>query len=282
MSNKTQVIVEMETGDIDDVLTLIWMLLNPKINILCICVVPGSPAQIGLIQTITKKYNKNIPIGCADEKSSMIPTKSYHTIFNYDICEDPIPFGYELINKYNNKDVTLFTIGPIKSAIKAIQKYPKLEFSNWVGQGGFAGVGVVPTELIMDKFKNQVTCATFNFGSKADDILQLLKHVKTTHLVSKNVCHRFLYTEEFDKIIPKDIQTIMQQRYGDDLFTKQKAMHDLLAVVSLVDKSAFEFREVELFMEKRQWGSKLKTGSNVFISVDYHQNNVYDVLSLKN
>jgi pyrimidine-specific ribonucleoside hydrolase len=46
-----------------------------------------------------------------------------------------------------------------------------------------------------------------------------------------------------------------------------KKLHDPLAAMALLHPEIFEFKEVELYRERGKWGSRLKEGTNTFISV---------------
>ena len=58
---------------------------------------------------------------------------------------------------------------------------------------------------------------------------------------------------------------------GMDLYLKKrpdgKAFHDPLAACCAIDSSICEFKEVELYREKGQWGSKISNTPNALISV---------------
>ena len=57
-----QIILEIETGDIDDILALIYLLNRTDCLIKCILIVPGSIDQMNIIKKIRKIYFKKLLI----------------------------------------------------------------------------------------------------------------------------------------------------------------------------------------------------------------------------
>lgn len=46
-----------------------------------------------------------------------------------------------------------------------------------------------------------------------------------------------------------------------------KAFHDPLAACVAIDPEVCESKEVEIYREKGEWGSRIKDGTNTFISI---------------
>jgi hypothetical protein len=158
---KTQVCIEMETGDIDDILTLIILLQNKNIKVRAIVVTPGSLLQIGLIKSILHTYGYAVPVGGYNPKSDAKLGHQYTKLFDFAPAQ-PSEWidGVELLRINSGPDVTLFTIGPPKASGKLMMEFPQTEFKELVAQGGFAGVGVVPEDKILEKFKGLTHCVT--------------------------------------------------------------------------------------------------------------------------
>ena len=57
------IISDMETGDPDDLITLLLLLNNPQVNLKAVTCYEGSSIQIGLINYIISLSDRAIPIG---------------------------------------------------------------------------------------------------------------------------------------------------------------------------------------------------------------------------
>lgn len=104
-----------------------------------------------------------------------------------------------------DENTVLITGAPLKNLGAAIQNSNDQQFriGAWFCQGGFAGEGVVPTELQMPKFKGKITCPTFNLNGDVKSA-QLALHypgIGSIHFVSKNVCHRVAYETNLHSLI---------------------------------------------------------------------------------
>jgi pyrimidine-specific ribonucleoside hydrolase len=157
--------------------------------------------------------------------------------------------------------------------------------------GGFAGEGVVPSELIMEKFKGVTTCQSWNLSSTTGIALKLQKYsgIKKRFFISKNVTHRVIYDKKIHSVLneaknySKSIKLIWQ---GMDVYLKKhaegKKIHDLLAAVCAIDESVCKFIEVELYHEKKNhfvyWGSKAISDSKTWISIDYDHEKFLKIL----
>ena len=60
------IVLEMETGDPDDFLTLLRMLDYPDLNLKAVVLNPGAPEQVGLVRWALERFDKNIPVGALD------------------------------------------------------------------------------------------------------------------------------------------------------------------------------------------------------------------------
>lgn len=57
-----------------------------------------------------------------------------------------------------------------------------------------------------------------------------------------------------------------------------KAFHDPLAACVAIDPTICEFREVEIYTQKGEWGSRLKDNTNTFISIAVNKERFEEVL----
>ena len=98
--------------------------------------------------------------------------------------------------------------------------------------------------------------------------------IEERYLVSKNVCHGVVYDAEFDQ----KMEAVKHKSEGFNLIYQGmhqylqrhplgKKLHDPLAACVAIDKNICEFREVEMYRQKGQWGANLKKGTNTFITI---------------
>ena len=72
--------------------------------------------------------------------------------------------------------------------------------------------------------------------------------------------------QEYNSPADSQIHRIM------DIYLKKhsgKACHDLLAAWAMINPNSVEWEEVEIYYDQGKVGSRLKSGTNTFISVGY-------------
>merc|ERR1712039_1110426 len=101
-----------------------------------------------------------------------------------------------------DQNVTLVTGAPLHNLGDAL-KFKSFKLGLLVAQGGFAGDGVVPAEMQMDKFKGMLTCPTWNFcgNIKAAEAALASSCITRKICVSKNVCHSVVYDEDWHRTL---------------------------------------------------------------------------------
>ena len=285
---KIPILWDMETQDPDDFFTLLLLLDHPRVDLKAVTVTPGSRHQIGLVRQALKWFDRNdLPVGSTDINypKSCVSEWHYKTYGDVPPSDDSVSAG-DLLSRLCNESTTLVTGANLKNLGRAMD-HPEFRLGRLVAQGGFAGEGVVPPELQMLKFKGMVTCPTFNLNGDPKSALRALSdpRILKRYFVSKNVCHRVLYTESFHSIFgslshkSKSIARIWQGM--DRYFHKNplgKAFHDPLAAACAIDESVGVWRPVEMFRENGKWGSKLKENSDTFVIIDYNANKFLDTL----
>ena len=101
-------IFEMETGDPDDYLTLLFLIGNPKVDIIGVNISPGSWDQVSVVKQAFKRFGiQNIPVG------SFVRTdddKKRVSAWHYKIGLDstrvaPDMIGADLLDKLFAEDV---------------------------------------------------------------------------------------------------------------------------------------------------------------------------------
>jgi inosine-uridine nucleoside N-ribohydrolase len=98
--------------------------------------------------------------------------------------------------------------------------------------------------------------------------------VQQRDLVSKNVCHGVICDRTFHQRLQPFQNTTPGLRLifeGMELYLQinpmGKMFHDPLAACIAVNREIASFREVELYRERGEWGSRLAVGTQSFITV---------------
>jgi len=248
---------------------------------------------VGLIKHVLKIIGIDIPIGSyKPDKDKKCVSNIYYKMYGNFNPSKPDGLGYEIMKQSIDKypDCMVLTGGPLHNLGQLLEKYPELKIKKWVAQGGFAGDNVVPEEFRLSKFKGKITCATYNFNGAPKEALLILQspNIGEKVLVSKNVCHGVYY----DKSMHQKMHAVSNNHLGlkliydgmDKYLQRKpdgKLFHDPLAACVMIEPSICEFREVELYREKGNWGSKLKSGTNTFISISVNLEKFTTVLTCR-
>jgi pyrimidine-specific ribonucleoside hydrolase len=278
------VVWDMETQDPDDYLTLLLLLGHPKVNLKAVTITPGSPAQVGLIQQTLTWFDLNLPIGANNPGHSKpcVSPWHYEAYGTIPSSSDAEPGG-ELLLRFCDESTTLITGAPLKNLGAALnlartRSGTPFRIGRLVAQGGFAGEGVVPREMQLDKFKGMATCPTYNLNGDPASALAVLgfEGIGIRRLVSKNVCHSVYYDLEmhsrFEAVKGKNLALDLIWKGMDVYLAKRpvgKKFHDPLAACCAIDDSIGTWAEVELYREKGAWGARMSPGSRTWIIMSY-------------
>eukprot|EP00414_Alexandrium_minutum_P001939 CAMPEP_0113824216 /NCGR_PEP_ID=MMETSP0328-20130328/3132_1 /TAXON_ID=39455 /ORGANISM="Alexandrium minutum" /LENGTH=283 /DNA_ID=CAMNT_0000792157 /DNA_START=24 /DNA_END=874 /DNA_ORIENTATION=+ /assembly_acc=CAM_ASM_000350 len=272
----------METGDPDDVLTLLFLCSHPAVELRAVTVTPGSDEQVALVRWILEQMGmKHVRLGAQGWPGNA--KKQVDLQAEYTPASLAAERADTVLLECCDESVTLVTGAPLHN-LGDVLKLDGFRLGRLVAQGGFAGEGVVPWEKQMDKFRGQHVCRTWNFGGNIPAAQAALSSTDIARkvCVSKNVCHAVYYDHEWHaalgaaaKAAPPGRRALALQMMHDtmDAYLRHrpggKKLHDPLALAVALDESVCELAEVELFCQKGQWGSRLCPGSNTWISVDY-------------
>lgn len=235
------VLFDMETGDPDDLITLILLLVNPDVQLRGITCYQGSPIQIGLIHHVLKLADKDIPVGGwnCEEPSELSPyyTEVVGQWKNAQASMNPVEVFQQVFAEYPNTHV--LTGAPLTNLGIVLDTLPNIQIKDMVTQGGFLG-DVLPPELKLKKFKNKNSFRTYNLGNDLDAFTKVnfSTNIEKLTYVTKDLCHGFLYTPEIHKNVSfgeSPIQQLLKkclEKYA--LAEKSKAMHDPLAMLVMI------------------------------------------------
>ena len=286
-----QFVFDMETGDPDDVLTLVLLIGHPAVDLRAITVTPGTPHQIGLVRHVLQMLGVERPVGSFNldhMKARGTPDERYVTCVSaghYKWLGEVPPSrdaepGWKILHEHLDPTTTLLTGAPLKNLGKALREGPPQPFP-WVAQGGFAGEGVVPRNKQLLKFTGLRTCPTFNFNGDPKSALLALTHkaITSRRLVSKNVCHGVVYDWTMHDRLARHLalsysslshdpherqlhRESLQMLYaGMEIYLQKrpagKAFHDPLAACCAINPDIGTWAKVRMFREKGQWGATL-------------------------
>lgn len=232
------IIFDMETGDPDDIITLLLLLNNPQVNLKGVSCYEGSPLQIGLIQHVIELSGLVVPVaGWNTEEKELNPY--YHNIFGTwkSIKADINPI--ELLNEQLTENVKLLTGAPLTNIALFLRKYPNKIIEKMVVQGGYLG-NVIPFEKRLDKFKKRDAIRTYNLSNdiEAFNIINYSEQICDLTYVTKDLCHGFLYHSDIHKNINfsnNKTGQLLKKALGHYANKNTlKAMHDPLAMLYLL------------------------------------------------
>jgi inosine-uridine nucleoside N-ribohydrolase len=275
--SKINLSFDMETADPDDVLTLCLLSHHPRVNLVSVTVTPGSRSQIGLVKFVLKKLNKNIPVGSKNKDHPKQCVSQFHYNWLGNIPEaEPDEIGSILLEKmllqYPDLNIVCgASLGNIGALLDR-----DINLKRIIVQGGFAGDNIVPSELVLEKFKGRITCPTFNLNGDVPSALKVLSSDKIEHrvFVSKNVCHNVIYDQPMHSfMLPHigknpglDLMIAGMSVYLEKNRTG-KAFHDPLAACVAIEPDICKFALVELYRSKGEWGSRYSCHPNAYISI---------------
>ena len=197
------VVLDLETGDPDDVLTLILAACHPRVDLRAVTVTPGGRDQLVLMKWVLGQLGvRNVRLGARawpdNAKCKGFSETAYTKLLGRGrisaaLSDAEVSPAGALIAEVcaEHADATLFTGAALHNLGAALELGAKIP--RWVGQGGFCGVGVVPdTAPTLPAFAGRRFYPTFNFGGnrEAAEAALASKSIGRRVLVGKNVCHR--------------------------------------------------------------------------------------------
>ena len=282
---------DMETSDPDDVFTLCILATHPRVELLSVTVTPGSDEQVGVVRHVLGLLGRSsVPVG-GSTASNPKHVSEFHRKWLGDVPPArPDGSGPDVLAEALRRrpDAVLLTGAPLKNPGAMLKAHQDVRMSAWVAQGGFAGDSVVPPEHRLEKFAGRETCPTFNFNGApafAKDMLAS-DRIGGRWLVSKNVCHGVVYDAEFHSRVGALSRRTPGMRLvheGMSVYLagrpEGKAFHDPLAAAVALDRGVCGFREVEVYRERGDWGSRLSPGTGTWIAVSVDMDRFFSTLT---
>jgi len=270
---------DMETGDPDDFMTLLWLADHPQINLKAVTVTPGSRSQIGVVRWGLEQLGVDLPVGAYNIEHPKESVSDWHySTFGLIQPRDDAEPGWKVLAENLDINTTLLTGAPLKNLKILLRDHlPEgFELGRWVAQGGFAGDNLVAPEHRLEKFNGMITCPTYNFNGDPKGANLALVHpvIKERRCVSKNICHGVVYDGKFHEAVGTVRDTRKSMRMIYDAMTgylrkhpEGKKFHDPLAACCALDPSIAQWTQVEVYRAQGKWGSRAAEGSGTWITV---------------
>lgn len=285
------VIYEMETQDPDDLFALALLCHHPEVNLRGVVITPGSKHQAAIIKTALKQLDRgDVLVGSFNIDHPKSCVSPWWISFLGNAFGGGVDRGWEIINEllHDYPDLTYISGSPIKNLGEYMKKHDTFNIKRWVAQGGFAGDNIVPDKYRLPKFAGKITCPTFNFNGDPKSAKAALASpcIDERVLVSKNVCHGFLYDQDMhdkfslfkDENIGLNMIYRGMKRYLSKTNKDGKLFHDPLAICVAIDPTIAELAQVEIYREKGEWGSNPSSCSNTWITINVDKDKAFDIM----
>jgi inosine-uridine nucleoside N-ribohydrolase len=283
-------LLDMETSDPDDFLTLLILLGHPQVELRAVTITPGTREQVGLVRWALRAFGReDVAVGAHSPEHPKRCVSAWHySAYELEPVEaDPDDLGPAVLARHLGEQTTLVTGAALKNLGRLLSAdSPPERLGRLYVQGGFAGEGVVPPERQLAKFRGLTTCPSFNLNGDPKAVFRVLEHraaFSDLRFVSKNVCHGVIYDSALHERAQQALAAMapgsrqhqswswVVRGMGHYLSKNPggKAFHDPLAASCAIDPGLAEWAEVEIFRERGEWGSRLAPGSGVHIITGY-------------
>lgn len=280
------VVLDMETGDPDDFLTLLLLAGHPAVNLHAVTVTPGSPSQVGIVRHgLALLGRSDVRVGAfnLDHPKACVSRWHYRVLGEVapSLAAEP---GGRLLAEVCDESTTLICGGPLKNLGAALAG-ERLRLGRLVVQGGFAGEGVVPAADQLPKFRGRRTCPSYNLNGAPGSALAALAYpgIGQRRFVAKNVCHAVVYDHDLHArvagVMDASPSLALIHRLMTDYLTARpegKILHDPLAACCAIDPEIGTWAEVEIYREHGEWGARIASGTRTLIITGYDRQRFLD------
>lgn len=267
--------------DIDDYLTLLMALKRDDIELAYISIHNPSVSEISLLKNTILQNTNSYPTIVISGEITAYDDDIHKSLMN--IASLTLDYKKiitlsleELLSDKSIKlsELTYFTGGSLYTLSKIMEKESNV--TAFI-QGGYAGSNIIPNEIALKKFKSRDAVPSWNLNLDLDATLKVLSYSNANlHFISKNICHASLISEVDLKNKTGNAVEVLINYFGytEDSRLKNKAMHDVLAFMSIFDVNLVSFERVTLTTLIKEggytkWKSEINNDSNVKISVNF-------------
>jgi pyrimidine-specific ribonucleoside hydrolase len=302
----TRVILDMETQDPDDFLTLVFVAGHPRLQLCAVTLLPGTPEQVGLVRWLLQRLNGDaahaIDVGVGPgsrHDATCVSGWHYRAFGPIPPSADSEPAAAVLI-RHSGTGAVLLTGAALTNVGAALRACPTLRYNAWFGQGGFAGGTLVPASVPwppnLHRWREARFAPTYNFCGNVEAAKRALAHPGFGRilLASKNVCHRNFCDAGFAarisaraahaaeaasaSVFPARAAAALQLlARGTQVYLEKKPqgkkLHDPLIAACLLDESICTWERVSVSYDKAShgWGATKEAHGTTFISTDFDQ-----------
>ncbi|MGI5170263.1 nucleoside hydrolase [Spirillospora sp. CA-253888] len=283
-------LLDLETQDPDDVLTLCLVAGHPRVRLRAVSVTPGSDDQVGLIRHVLERLgHAHVPVGARDPGTGRPYVSGFHRRWLggwRPAAPDGTPEEVLSAALRSHPDAVVLTGGPVGN-LRRLLETPGVRLARWVAQGGFAGDRLVAPEHRLAKFAGRDSCPTFNFNGDPPAALHALDAqapIGRRELVSKNVTHGVAYDRDFhDRLAPHRDRTagLSLVHEAMEVYLRRrprgKLLHDPTAACAAIDPAVATWAEVEVYRDAGGWGARPAAGTATFITTALDHARLFDV-----
>ena len=111
-----RLILDMQTRDPDDALMLCLVATHPDVELLAVCLNPGTPAQIGVVRELLRRLGREVPVGARNPDSPSDAVSPFHAAWLGTVApEDPDAVAHRLMASVlaSHPDAVLLTGAPL-------------------------------------------------------------------------------------------------------------------------------------------------------------------------
>ena len=244
------VLFDMDVGDSDDFITLLLLLNNPDVQVRGITCYQGSALEVGLINHVLHFVHiEDVLVGGWNFfEPTVLPAFFTQTVGKWK-SEKPLYNPGEVCSKILKMypDTQILTTAPLTNLQFMLDNLYGINIKSVTTQGGYLGK-MVPNPL--PKFANRSSYRTYNLGTDipAFEMVNSSNKIEKLTYVTKDMCHGFIYTEEFHKTIKFRSSKISQllKNCLSYYATAGKAMHDPLAMLIMLYPRLGQFLPIEM------------------------------------
>lgn len=270
--------------DVDDFFTLVYALEN-NFPVEVVSLNEPSLDELYLAKSVLAFFGRSdIPVLVLGGVRTYPEDKDVNP-YLLTLCEKVSDSEYETFNNFmyevDMSDMTVFCGGSMTMLACLVSTF-KNDCFEAVIQGGFAGKKLVGEENTLNKFKNREKVPSWNLNLDLYSTISVLESDIKKRFVSKNICHDSYIdlkdVENIDSIFAEWLTGFFL--YNIENTEKKytnKCMHDLLALLTVVDKELVDFIPVDLKYEKDvekkivKWWSEENNASNISISKSFNK-----------
>jgi len=267
-----RIILDLELrDDIDDCLLLLYCLIN-KIDIYAIILTSPTRLEVQLANSVIARYSVNTRLIINNSRELLVNNDVNNCLMFMMSDVEDLSIDIDSNNAFDSEHQYIYMCGGALTSLQHLMN--KINISKAYIQGGFAGSDVCGIENTLYKFRKRKYVPSWNFNLDSEATKNVLTNTNfPIFLISKNVTHGVIIYDYdmYDFKNCSDIFTALNSLFNISI-RQQKALHDLLLIMSHLDDSLVEYTQVNIKDRvsdsgKIAWSSEMSNNSNVFISI---------------